>query len=102
MNRATRASRRRRSDMGRRLVRWFNDAPMPALVVGTVGLIAVLVVAMYAIGVVLTVWAWNALIHDLFGGPLIEWWHALALLVLLSIIGGFFKSSVSVEETRRR
>ena len=38
---------------------------------------------------------WNWLLVDLFGFPSVDYWQALGIMVLLSIVGGFFKSSTS-------
>lgn len=34
---------------------------------------------------------WNFLVPALFGGPAIGFWHGLALLVIVSMIGGAFR-----------
>jgi hypothetical protein len=36
---------------------------------------------------------WNWLVPDLFNGPELTFWKAAGLMLLLSIIGGFFRGS---------
>lgn len=39
--------------------------------------------------------AWNAVVPTIFGGPVIDFWQSLAMYVVLSIIGGAFRTVVS-------
>lgn len=55
-------------------------------------LAAVLAAALYALFAWLLMLGWNA-IAPLFSGPQIGFWHAVAAMVVLSIIGSFFKKS---------
>ena len=38
---------------------------------------------------------WNWLLVDLFNFPQVGYWQAFGIMALLSIVGGFFKSSSS-------
>ncbi len=53
---------------------------------------AVLVAAINAFLAWLLMLGWNV-IAPLFNGPQIGFWHAVAAMVVLSIIGSFFKKS---------
>lgn len=57
-------------------------------------------VAVIAIGVELLVaWLfmllWNFAAVGVFHAPSLTYWYALAIVILLSIIGGFFRSTVT-------
>lgn len=76
-----------------RFSRRFNSKLEPLIVAGIVVAIIALLGVLCWVAVSLTVWTWNVLIHETFGGPMIEWYQAVAFLVLTSIVGGYFKRS---------
>lgn len=50
-------------------------------------------VLIYAGVALVGTWAWNFVAHGLLGAPEITFWHTVALLILLGIVGSAFKSS---------
>lgn len=65
-----------------------------ALVGGLCLLGIALIAAWYLIGGLLIMVAWNAL-APLWGGPVLAYWQGVAAAVLLSVVGGAFKSNVT-------
>jgi uncharacterized membrane protein len=59
-------------------------------IVGIVGAVVVVAVAGTA---ALIQWAWNYLLHGVFGAPEIGFWHAIALMVLIWLVKGAFQHS---------
>ena len=59
--------------------------------------IGAIVVGCLALSAWLTQWAWNMVIAGLFSGPVLEFWHAVAVVVLVSIVGSAMKSNVSTK-----
>lgn len=63
--------------------------------IATGGGACLLFIALWAGCVFLSAWViellWNWLIPTLFHGPIVTYWEALGILVLLSIVGGLFK-----------
>lgn len=51
--------------------------------------LVLLVVLILIVQVLAFMFAWNIAIADLLGGPTIEWYHAIAILILISSITGF-------------
>lgn len=41
---------------------------------------------------------WNWVVPDVFHGPMLTYWQAFVGVLLLSLIGGFFKGSTSSKE----
>lgn len=64
----------------------------------TVGGLACLGIALLAVGVYLLLgwafrWAWNYVAADALGAPTLTYWQSMAAVVLLSLVGNFFRSS---------
>jgi hypothetical protein len=53
---------------------------------GTVIATGALAIVFYILFIFGVTWAWNTVIAGLFGGPVIEWWHAAAMLILLGVV----------------
>ena len=66
--------------------------------VGLAALAVLLAVVTFCITAWVWVWAWNLLVPALFGGPHISYMQALALSVVVSMIGSAFKSSTTSKE----
>ena len=56
--------------------------------------VAFLIVYMIVIGGVLTL-LWNWLLVELFSFPVITWIHGIGIAVLLAIVGGFFRATLT-------
>lgn len=66
----------------------FSRSPLRLIRHVLLGLGAALVFAIVFGGVVML--AWNAVIPDLFGLPVLNFWHAVAILVLVRVLTGRF------------
>jgi hypothetical protein len=62
-------------------------------------LIVVIVAGLFYIGCLITAWAWNMILADLFGWPKITWLHAIAFFILIGILKGVL--SVNVKEVKK-
>jgi len=56
-------------------------------------LFLVLVAVILGISAAIFYWLWNWLIPTIFSGPVITFWQAVGLCLLLSMIGGFVFNS---------
>jgi hypothetical protein len=55
-----------------------------------------LVVLGIALGSLLLMVAWNFVVPSVFGGPTLQYHEAFGLMLLLSIVGGAFRSTLSI------
>jgi len=54
-----------------------------------VGFIAV-ILGLVALSALLTMWAWNLVVAGLFHGPVLGFWHAVAVNVLAGLVSSGF------------
>lgn len=70
-------------------------------IAGVAGLTCLAIIALmtawFLIGGFILMLAWNAFLPPLFGVPVIAYWQAVAGLVLLTLIGGAFRSNTTVQ-----
>ena len=66
---------------------------------GAVGAACLLILVIWAMSVFLIpailMFVWNATVAPGFGWPTVTYWPVFGITFILSVIGGFFKSSVS-------
>lgn len=69
--------------------RWWNRF-MAGFIIFLISMVVLFLVFLIP-GVIF--WAvWNWVMVGVFGLPVLSLWHTLGLLILISIVGGFFKS----------
>ncbi len=59
------------------------------MILGVVALMA----SVFALSTWFFQWIWNFVVPGLFHGPVLGFWQAAAVVVLLSLVGGMFKAS---------
>lgn len=76
----------------------YNQDLRGGEVIGCCLLVIVGIIAYFAIVSFVFQWLWNLVVPSLFNGPVLDYGQALAIVGLLSIISGFFRSSFSAKD----
>jgi hypothetical protein len=68
--------------------------------IGIIGCVVVLGLLLFGFGIstLLMMFAWNIVVPSVFGGPTLGLLEAFGLVLLLWIIGGAFRSAVSIRK----
>lgn len=59
---------------------------------GCLAIIAIIIAWLGLAALILT-WAWNVLVPTTFNGPHLDYGAAFAAVIILSLVGGFFRST---------
>ena len=73
------------------LLKWYREQAL-IVILALIVLIA-FVCGIFALAALAFMWAWNTAIVYIFGAPEIGFWVSFALIWIIAVIGGQFRSS---------
>lgn len=65
-------------------------------IVAALGIIALMCV-LYGL---ITMWLWNYTVVSMFGAPVLTFWKAWALTVLVGVVGSAFKGAITINSNK--